>query len=437
MKKLYWLLLTAACTLAFAGCSDDDDTAAPVLEIVTSDIGFDAAGGTGAITLRTTEAAVTAVSDKGWLTVTGTTSTAISFAVAESTEALQRSANLTITAGGLSHQVTILQNGALFDIGSEPVAIDPTGVAATSIKYDTSMTTRPTVTVPSDASWLTAAVEESSIRLSAELNYTGARSTTITITQGWKPVEIVVNQDMVDLLDTKTIDRDRDLAEITVTPTEYLALAASLWDVRTNDSWITLAKTDDSFTVSLSENTSGALRHGTVELVDSDGNVLTTVAVSQKIFSYRFFLGTWTMNYGSNQAVSVTLAENPDDASSYIMTGLSSFTILIGYEDRGETAALTITCPQYMGRYNYNNGQADIFLLPTTTSGTSFNTSEGIGYDCIFNLNESSQVLTPQRNAATTVTINGLIFAGQNTVSGSWVNFGNYHPLTSFTRSGN
>lgn len=439
MKKAYLFLLTVACPLVYTGCSDDDDTTAAVFEIVSSDIGFDAAGGTGSIVLRTSETAVDAISDKSWLTVTDATSSAVSYSVAENADALQRSAKITISAGTMSRVVTILQNGALFDISTQSVELDPTGQSPYRIEYDTSMASVPEVMIPQEAAqWLSATVENGKISLTAGLNYTGARSAVITITQGWKPVEITVTQEMVDLLDVKELTFDRESATVTVTPTEYLALAASSWDVTTDDAWITLSKDgDEAFAVEVSENTTGSFRSGTIDLKSDSGEVLFSLNVSQKIYSYEFFLGTWTMNYGSGQRVSVTLAQDPDDAQAYLMTGLR-YNVHVGYEDRGETAALTITCPQFIMTTDYTTssggGTANLYLFPTTTSATGFNRSEGIGYDCIYNLNETSQTLTSQPNAATSITINGLIFAGQDVSSGSWINFGNYHPLTSFTR---
>lgn len=438
MKKIYFIFFVSACSLAFAGCSDDD-VPSDVLEIVSSDIGFDAAGGTGSIVLRTLGSAVNAVSDKSWLTITATTASKVSYTVAESSQALQRSAKITISAGTMSRVVTILQNGALFDISTQSVELDPTGQSPYRIEYDTSMASVPEVMIPQDAAqWLSATVENGKISLTAGLNYTGARSAVITITQGWKPVEITVTQEMVDLLDVKGLAFDRESATVTVTPTEYLALATSSWDVATDDAWIVLSKDgDEAFAVEVSENRTGSFRSGTIDLKSDSGEVLFSLNVSQKIYSYEFFLGTWTMNYGSGQRVSVTLARDPDDVQGYLMTGLR-YNVHVGYEDRGETAALTITCPQFIMTTDYTTssggGTANLYLFPTTTSANQFNSSEGIGYDCIYNLNEASQTLTVQANATTSITINGLIFAGQDVSSDSWINFGNYHPLTSFTR---
>lgn len=439
MKKTIFFLFTVVCTLAFAGCDDDDTTVESSLEIVSSDIGFEAAGGSGSILLMTSEASIKAVSNKSWLTIDSATPTTVSYTVAENTDALQRSAKITIAAGTASSEVTILQNGCRFELSSDPVTMDPAGETPSYIAFDTTLGSDPQISIPQDAAeWLSASVEEQQIKLTASLNYTKSRSTVITITQGWKPVEITVTQEVVDLLDTQALNLDREAQASTVSATKYMALFGDSWTVSSEDSWITLTEVvDGSFDVTVSENTTGKLRTGTVQVKSDAGEILSTVEVTQKIYSFEFFLGTWTMNYGSNQSVQVTLSEDPQDASVYLMTGLK-YPIYLEYEDLGETAALSITCPQFIGIVSYttssNKGTAYLYLCPTTTSATSFNTATGIGYDCIYNLNETSQTLIPQPNAATSITINGLIFAGQDTSSGSWINFGNYHPLTSFTR---
>lgn len=417
MKKYIYLLM-AVCTLAFAGCNDDDDPAAPVLEIVTSDIGFDAAGGTGTITLKSTDA-FSAVSDKGWLTITGTTATAINYSVAESPEALQRAANITVTAGNQRKSITILQQGAIFSVGTEPVSVDPTGESPTVIAYDTSIQSAPEVTIPENATgWLRSSVADGKITLNATLNYTEARSTVITVRQAWKPVEITVTQDMVDLVDTKQIARDREAAtDIVVTPTEYLALVSATWDVKTDDDWITLNKEADKFTVSLTENTSGALRNGTVKVVSGEGVDLMSIPVSQKIYSYEFFIGNWTMVYNNNRTAPVTLAAN-EDQTGYIMSGLA-LDMELGYVDSGNSPKLTWVV-QYLGSAN---ASTHYYLCPWCLAGEGeFTWAPGAGADLIYNMNESKQTLILEDNgvgAIADVVTDSFLIAIFNTIPAS------------------
>lgn len=377
MKKIYLLLLAITSPLLFTGCAEDEDitylTGKGVLEIVSSDIGFDAAGGEGSITLKTTETDVKAVSDKNWLTVNVITDTKVSYTVAESEEALQRSAKITITAGSLRRDVTILQKGAMFDISADgTVQIDPTGQTPYRIGYETSSTSTPEVSIPEEAQkWLSATVEQDAIVLNADLNYTGDRECTITVTQAWKPVEITVTQDMVNLLDIEELTFNRDNATKTVKPTEYLAMATTSWTVSTTSSWITLNKTDESFTVEVSENTSGKLRNGKIDLKNSDGDVMCSVNVVQKSYSYKFLLGQWTMTYDGGKTHIVNIVQNKEN-ESYLLNNWFANGVVVSYEDTGTDAYLKIDY-QYMGR----SGQYYVHLVPLF--GESLTVEDGVG----------------------------------------------------------
>ena len=439
MKKIYLFLLAIACPLAFVGCSDDDDTTAMVLEIVSSDIGFDAAGGTGSISLRTSENTIDAVSNKSWLTVTDVTSSAVLYSVAENADALQRSAKITISAGTMSREVTVLQNGALFDISAQNIEMDPAGQTPYLIEYDTSMSSVPEVLIPQDAQqWLSATVENGAVKLTAILNYTSARSTVITITQGWKPVEITVTQEMVDLLDVEELSFDREQATVTVVPTEYLALAASSWDVITDDAWITVSKNgNESFTVTVSENTTGSLRTGTIDLKSADGQVLFSLPVSQKIYSYEFFLGTWTMNYTDSEtqeetSLTVTLSAT-EDRTGYTMNGLRYNGLAIGYDDSGSSPKLTMLM-QYIGY----NGTYYVYLCPWDADAGYYTWQEGTGADLVYNMNETEQALIFQDNGAWSRPVNSFMiyaFTSYPAVSGGGAgSYARYPFISSFTR---
>ena len=428
MKKAYLFLLTVACPLVYTGCSDDDDTTAAVFEIVSSDIGFDAAGGTGSIVLRTSETAVDAISDKSWLTVTDATSSAVSYSVAENADALQRSAKITISAGTMSRVVTILQNGALFDISTQSVELDPTGQSPYRIEYDTSMASVPEVMIPQEAAqWLSATVENGKISLTAGLNYTGARSAVITITQGWKPVEITVTQEMVDLLDVKELTFDRESATVTVTPTEYLALAASSWDVATDDAWITLSKDgDEAFAVEVSENTTGSFRSGTIDLKSDSGEVLFSLNVSQKIYSYEFFLGTWTMNYNDGSTLAVTLVED-SPGESYLLNGWRYNGVEVSYVDTGTEAYLSIVT-QYMGY----TGTYYVYICPLF--GTSLTWTTGVGMNFVYT---NDNTLTAEDNGVRGDVMGfqvAAFTASPASSSGYAGGFASYQNITSLTR---
>ncbi|OUN78059.1 hypothetical protein B5G09_04390 [Alistipes sp. An54] len=440
MKKITLLLFTAVCALAFAGCNDEDEPTTTVsLEIVSSDIGFEAPGGTGTISLNTTATAVEAVSDKAWLTIDSATPSGVTYTVGEHDNALQRSAKITITAMDQSRQVTILQNGTRFDISADPIELDPTGRTASTVAYDTSLDTPPQISIPEDAAtWLSASAADGTISLTATLNYTGKRSTTITVTEGWKPVEIQVSQDMVSLVDKSSVVLDREAATVTVTATEYMEYVGADWSVSTDATWLTLTKgQSDSFTVKVEENTSGAQRTGTIDVKSSNGDVLCTVTVSQKIYSYEFFLGEWTMHYsdsdsGKATTLKVTLAAN-EDRTGYTASGLY-YDIVLGYDDSGSTPKLTM-----LRQYITYNGTYYVYLCPWDAMSGYYTWGEGYGADLIYNMKESDQQLLFQDNGAWgDHAVNSfMIYAFKSMTTSSSTAAGSYarYPLiTSFTR---
>lgn len=439
MKKITLLLFTAVCALAFAGCNDDEPSTAVSLEIVSSDIGFEASGGTGTISLNTTAPSIEAASDKSWLTIDTASPSGVTYTVGVNDNALQRSAKITITAADQSRQVTILQNGARFDISADPIEMDPTGQTVAKIAYDTSLTTPPEVSIPEDAAaWLSATASDGTINLTATLNYTGKRSTTITVTEGWKPVEIPVSQDMVSLVDVSSIALDRNAATVTVTATEYMSIVGDSWSVSTEDEWITLAKDQtNSFTVSVDENTSGAVRTGSVDVKLDNGDVLCTIAVSQKTYSYEFFLGEWTMHYTDSDSdepvtLKVTLSAT-EDQTSYTVTGLY-YDIVLGYDDSGSVPKLTM-----LRQYVTYNGSYYVFLCPWDAESGYYTWGEGYGADLIYNMDESDQQLLFQDNGAWgDHEVNSfMLYAFESTTTSSSTSVGSYarYPfITSFTR---
>lgn len=354
MKKIFYLMLAVA-AFAFVGCEDDGEPLAE-LKIVRSDIGFTADGGSGAITINTTEANFTATSDKDWIVVGATANNQVSYTVGPYDGALTRSGKITIEAGKLTEVVTIMQEGAFFDMSAESVAVDPAGLEAVEIPYDATSSAAPTVEIPADASWLRATVVEGAIQLIAELNYEAPRATTIVVKQAWKPVEIPVTQGTVNLVTVEHIETAKGSAyEVTITPTEYLPLAAPAWDVTTTYDWITIEKTAESFTVKLSENLTGKARNGSISLTDGGEKVLRTITVSQGFITPALFMGDWGMPcYGydaSGKAADIVadVTFGYDAEADMYYCELGGFTIPVNYVETDTDAYITLES-QAIGR---------------------------------------------------------------------------------------
>lgn len=355
MKKILFLLL-AVPALLFTGCKDDEESI-DVLEVVSSDIGFDAAGGTGAITLRTSGQAVQASSDKEWLTIDPSADPkVVVYTVAGYNGALGRSAQITLTSGSLSRSVTILQSGALCEISADPVTVDPAGLEATEIAFSSTAGEQPTVTVPEEADWLHATVEEEKIVLTGELNLGDPRTTTITVSQAWKPaVEIEVTQKTIALLEAETIETVRaDAKEVVIPVSPYMTQVAPDWEVSADAAWIALAKSAEAVTVTLAENDTKATREGNI-VVTGAGKTLYTIPVKQGPVNYDFFLGNWEMPYISytqqgevENTLTVTFKQL-QKGQNYILDGWHfANAFLVEYVD-DENPHLSLTY-QYVGK---------------------------------------------------------------------------------------
>lgn len=437
MKKIFYLML-AVTAFAFVGCNDDEEPV-QVLEIVKSDVGFTADGGNGMITVNTTEGDFKATTDKSWITIEGTGwdktdpyNKTVSYAVAPYDGALTRSGKITIVAGALTEEVTIMQVGSSFDMSVEPVAVDPAGQQVVEVPFDASSSAAPTVEIPADASWLRATAVEGAIQLIADLNYETPRSTTIKVTQAWKSVEIPVTQGVVNLVTVEEITTGKGAAyEVTITPTEYLPLAAPAWDVTTTADWITIEKTPESFTVTLSENTTKATRTATISLTDGGEKVLRTIPVSQGFMGYNFFLGDYTMPfddfYGDAMTADVSIIAY-EEGESYIIDGLM-FPVLAEYVETDTDAYISLTY-QYVGK----SGSYYVHFCPTLP-GDSFTWSSGVGMNIVYASSSQLRFVDNGRHSSGVIGFCVSAFSSATASSSGYLgNFENYDNLTTLTR---
>ena len=202
MKKIIYTIF-AGVLLVAVSCVEEESPET-YLQIVQSDIDFDAAGGSGEILISTNAASVEASSDKSWVTVDGTSSESVRFTVSSSDKEFSRVANLTITADGVSQEVTISQMGLIFDITSDELS-DGLEIAAAggSVSFTYSTTgEEPVITIPETDNWLSCTVADGTVTLSAEANLSGAdRSTEVSVAAGWKTMSLSVSQARVPLLE--------------------------------------------------------------------------------------------------------------------------------------------------------------------------------------------------------------------------------------------
>ena len=306
-----------------------------------------------------------------------------------------RVANLTITADGVSQEVTISQMGLIFDITSDELS-DGLEIAAAggSVSFTYSTTGQePVITIPETDNWLSCTVADGTVTLSAEANLSGAdRSTEVSVAAGWKTMSLSVSQARVPLLEQTEFEFSRDAGSQTVSTTEYVS-ADMEWSVLANDEWITVEKTPEGISFSFGENTTGELRTGTISMLDADNNVMETVTVSQRIYSYSFFLGTWILTYvpnGSEQtATDIVILEEDEAGTGYVLTGndVIYMSANLTYDDAEGTM---FWGAQYVGNFGTNGY---IWWCPYTTNGY-YTWDTAAGLTLVYNMDETDQTLT-------------------------------------------
>ena len=357
MKKI---LLTVIVLPVFvlSGCIGEEAPEA-YLDIVAVDKEFPAAGGAGEVVISTSGAEISAVSDRSWLTVDGADAASVRFTVGQSNEEFSRTANITISADGVSQVVNIVQMGAILSVGDEPLEMDAGGGEIAIECYSNIAE----IKVEIDQDWLSYTVENSTVVLSAGPNLEGEDLTaTVSVGGTWKdPVRITVTQPMVSA----------------------------------SDEWITYNM--ETSTVSVTENTSGAARSGSISFINADGKTVQTITVSQLMYSYSYFLGDWKFRYstadgGSVIEEDVVLEENAD-GTGYVMSGLE-YDIELGYDE--EAGKLTMVF-QYVGM----SGDRYVFVCARTSGGT-YSWTEGYGLDLIFSMSEDAPELEAVDNGAWT-----------------------------------
>ena len=114
MKKITSIFALLLCVFVFS-CSNDDDKETSSLQIVSSNVTFESAGGTGTIKVNAISE-ITATSNKDWCTVS-VNGDIINVSVIENNDMSGRTAAVTITDGEASTLVPVSQGGCLCEGG--------------------------------------------------------------------------------------------------------------------------------------------------------------------------------------------------------------------------------------------------------------------------------------------------------------------------------
>lgn len=169
MKKYLYLFLTMICAAGFVACSDDDDDVEGAsLRIVSSNVLFQAAPGTGTVEFYA-NGTVTAETDREWCTASISGNT-VHVAVTENGSLEGRSSLLTLRCGADSVNVTVQQTGLVFQV-SAGSSITTDSDEAHTLTY--TMNTNVNLTFEADADWFSAAINGDELQITFTENTTG------------------------------------------------------------------------------------------------------------------------------------------------------------------------------------------------------------------------------------------------------------------------
>lgn len=194
MKKVINIFLFILCFTVIS--CHDDDTIPSDLIIIKSDLNLKAIGGEASIQIQAT-GEVKATSDVKWCQVTEVTTEAVKLSVLENRDYPGRTAQIIITNGNQTKQVTLIQEGAIFTYNkSEQIQSTDNKAAILPIKLSSSFPIQ--VTIPEqNKNWLSfnPATDGNGGSFIVTANNTGkARGSDVKITSGERTLTYQVLQ---------------------------------------------------------------------------------------------------------------------------------------------------------------------------------------------------------------------------------------------------
>jgi hypothetical protein len=290
MKKTLFMMIAAA-AITFAGCKEDNDETAPVLDVDKTAIAAAHTAGSYPIAVTcNAEWAATVNTDATWCTVqpaSGNGDGVVIVNIAENTVIVTRTATITFTADTLTRTVAVTQAAVAPVLEVDRTTID---AAATAGSYPIAVASNATwtVTVNADATWCTVQPESGNGDGVATVNVAEnatieTRTTTIIFAAGTLAQQVSVTQAAappVLEIDRTTIDAAHTADSYAIAVTSNIAWTAT---VNVDATWCTLtdanATGNGTVTVNVTENTTTVIRTATVTI--TAGALTRTVAVEQ------------------------------------------------------------------------------------------------------------------------------------------------------------
>lgn len=395
MKNKFIVILISCIGVFLSSCQSQELMKEDELSIVTATTNFAASGGDGVVTFDTNSEDLSFDVDVTWINMAFISDNEVSFFVDENVGAMKRSGNITLSAGTVQKVVSVVQNGALFDIEETSISMVPSG-GENRLTFYTNMASAPEVTIEQDCEWLTAEADREGLTLVASLNYGHPRQAVVSVKVGWKDaIEVMVTQDVVSLFaeDMISVDREISISETVVSTTEYVS-AVPEWTVETTDTpWLHVYKDEQGRILLdvIEQNKTASERFGVLSMLDADGNVIDVLNVAQKAYSLEFFAGEWTLCYGEGNMCRVTLSLDEEKDDCLLFEGLADgLAVSLAYEDSDEGAMLTLCC---------DGAAYDDFRIYATSDGTDLYEGDGAAWTLILDPS-SLKTLTWKKNDA-------------------------------------
>lgn len=256
MKKILCFILLLAGVTMVTSCGEDDATYTPVapLEILSNDVLFETAGGTGTIKVNTSDA-LTATTAASWLSVSVSGNT-VTVTAPENTSLSGRSGIIELKAGGKTASITATQKGLAYGVteGLEYKVDDQANVL--ELNFSNSLAP----TVKSLDEWIQPTLDGTKLTLAiAENNVREARSGQVVVACGDYADTIVVNQDAMifKVSENQFQSNDNKAAsfQITYEASKKISLSRDV-------SWIGAKGSGNTITITIPDNEEGGLRTG-------------------------------------------------------------------------------------------------------------------------------------------------------------------------------
>ena len=277
MKKILSFILLLAGVTMVTSCGEDDATYTPVapLEILSNNVLFETAGGTGTITVNTSDA-LTATTTGQWLAVSVSGNT-VTVTAQENPSLSGRSAQIVLTSGGKTANVTATQKGLSFGVteGLEYEVDDMANVIEVNFAHSL------TPTITSLAEWITPSLEGTKLTLAVDENRVREA----------RAGQVVVQ--CAEYADTINVYQEAMVFEVSGNSFESNNNAAASFDlvfkaskkisVARDVNWIGVKqKNDSTLTLSIPANEGGALRTGHFYIMC--GDEMETIFIAQYDF---------------------------------------------------------------------------------------------------------------------------------------------------------